>query len=295
MSSIDEFLLSLRLEGKSPQTIALYGYYLRKSERWAKDNDVSWDNLDSHVLRRWASLLWECGWQPSTIRLAMAAARRFLGWAAGEGLCEPGLAKVLKLPRVPLSPQRTLSRDEIEKLGASCDTSQPWGRRDLAILFLLLDTGMRAAELCGLKLAYLDLERRSAVILIKGRQWSYCVFGEYVQSCLTSWLKDREGIVKPGIETVFISIGGLTPGQPLTTRGLRSIFERLGKKSGVIASPHACRRSFATFALEYGASDRMVQAMGRWSSMKEVERYSQALQVERGREYLPVDRLMEVG
>ena len=78
-SCAEEFLLSLRLEGKSPKTIALYSHMLRIAEGWAKVNDVSWDNLDPHVLRLWAASLIVAGFQsPRSHRLA-AQRRRTCG------------------------------------------------------------------------------------------------------------------------------------------------------------------------------------------------------------------------
>lgn len=94
---------------------------------------------------------------------------------------------------------------------------------------------------------------------------------------LKEWLKVRTGM-NTSHDFLFVGIGGLTPGQPLTPRGLRIILKNLGKKAGIEqVHPHAFRRSFATLRIKQGQSTRSVQRLGRWKNLATFERYTQAL------------------
>ena len=82
-----------------------------------------------------------------------------------------------------------------------------------------------------------------------------------------------------GESTVFVSLGGNTPGCPLTTRGLRMNLKRLGERAGLRGvTTHAFRRGFACIATLAGAPTRTVQLAGRWSDIRMVERYTQDLE-----------------
>jgi integrase len=111
---------------------------------------------------------------------------------------------------------------------------------------------------------------------VKGGREAFGYFGASTGRRLRSWLEVRVAAV--GVGTVFVSVGGNTPGRPLTTRGLRSALRRLGDRAGVAdVSAHAFRRSFACIMTEAGAPGRVVQLAGRWSNLQMVERYTQAM------------------
>ena len=81
----------------------------------------------------------------------------------------------------------------------------------------------------------------------------------------------------------------------MTRFGLNVTFRNLGKSSGIgPLSPHDFRRTFATLSLQGGAPTRLVQLAGRWNSVKEVERYSQALSAQDFEPYSPMNKVMGV-
>ncbi len=171
----------------------------------------------------------------------------------------------------------------------ACDLETVAGRREQAIISLLVDSGLRAAELCRLRVADVALEAGVLTVIGKGGDEELVPFGDTTVRRLQAWLDVRSAA--EGVETVFVSLGGLTPGQPLTTSGLRNILRRLGKKAGLDGvSPHAFRRAFACISTEAGAPSRVVQKIGRWSDIRMVERYTKALQTRRlYKQYSPAD------
>src|SRR3989304_5702879 len=129
-------------------------------------------------------------WGPSTKHVAVTSLRAFFAWAVGRASSP---AHLVALPRRPIRPQRTLSADQAEKLLGSLDTSRRKGIRDLALIALLLDTGLRSSEICRLELIHVELERRTFQALTKGNRWERGVFSEYTRSVAERRLAARPG------------------------------------------------------------------------------------------------------
>ncbi len=291
--TLHEYLDALRQEGKSSRTIAIYQWHLEKMLQWLDERGCSLDTIERAVIRAWGAGLWD-RWQAATVRTAVCAARSFFAWLKENGKINHDLGTALKVPTIPKKVQRTLTDEEVLTLMKACDTSTPKGCRDLAIICMLTDPGLRAAELCSLRLADLNLEQKEIIIIAKGGNQEIGYFGEYAANCLEAWLVVRQQLAVQGVQAVFVSIGGITPGMPLTARGLRTALKRLGESVGIKGvCPHAFRRSMTTLATELGAPSRVVQEMGRWKNSGEIERYSRALQVKKiVRMYLPIDHLV---
>jgi len=167
------------------------------------------------------------------------------------------------------------------------DVSNPKGARDLAMAALMLDTGLRASEVCRLQAADVDLDRRVLQVIVKGGQWGMGVFSDQTGEYISAWLKERRPACCVG--ALFVNT---YHGSRLTREGLQCIVKAWGRAVGIRLSPHDFRRSYATIASVFGAPSRLVQLGGRWSSIEMVEHYTRALQAEAIRPFLPVARLI---
>jgi integrase len=276
---IERFLL----EGAySVNTIAFYRYVLVRI-----GNDMGeLQEVNPGDVRDWLA---DQDWSEVTQYSANCAIRSFARWAYGS---QHGLAG-MKVQRAESGPQRTLSFDQVRRMLESFDTFKSKGRRDLAMACLMLDSGIRAAEVCRLNLQNLDMIDRSFSVLIKGGKWDRGVFSAYTGVCLSTWLGDREKLVCQGVKEVFVSIGGNTPGHALNRHGLRAVVRNWGKQAGFgQLSPHDFRRTFATLATRLGAPSRLVQVAGRWSSIEMVERYTRVLDARDIDPWLPITQVM---
>ena len=105
----------------------------------------------------------------------------------------------------------------------------------------------------------------------------------------------RVRFARPESQTCFVSVGGLTPGAPLTRAGLKCNFMAIGRRAGLQAfTPHDLRRTFATIAIRNGAPTRVVQAAGRWADLMMVERYTADIAAEDFDRYSPVEAVLRV-
>lgn len=228
-------------------------------------------------------------WGESMRWLAYIAIRNYLRWCCGES--HPALRYKFRR-RETNKPQRTLSREQVRRLISSIDATTDIGKRNIALVFLMLDTGLRASEVCRLEIQYLDIEGRHLAVRAKGGRWREGVFSERTSRALQDWLAVRPA--RKGVKAVFVSLGGRMPGTALTPSGLKVILRKMGQKAGIgLISPHDFRRTFATMAIRAGAPSRLVQVAGGWRRLEMVERYSRALAVEDFQRYFPSEQLEE--
>ncbi len=306
---IKEFGLYLSAAKRRPNTITQYKKQLNGFAAYMSSIGIEEpDGITREAFRHWAAEMSK-RWKESTLRQAIIMVNNFLRFVANEGVPMEHLEGAVLLPKVHDEPQRTLSAQEIGRLLKFVESLQesPLKCRNLAMLSLMVDAGLRAFEVCGLRVEDLNLDSRVLRIEGKGGNWGRAFFGLRTSKELKTWLGVRAKWLrergKEDPETVFISIRGKKSGSPLTADGLREIVRKLGKDAGIPdISPHAFRRSFATFTVLYqGVPTRVVQIMGRWNSLLMVERYTKALDdpgavdPRNFARYAPLDRILESG
>jgi site-specific recombinase XerD len=266
-----------------------YRRYLEQFYWYCVDNKIDPDTADAITVQEWFDTRTE--WSNAALRHAATALRGFYTWKYGA--THP--MTQLRVKHVEPPPQRTLDEEEVMKILASLDPTSHSGVRNLAIITLMIDTGLRASEVCNIELSRLDIKKNRIMVRVKGGRWGEAVYFDYTRHCIANWLAIRPFIAQPLCEYLFVSIGGKEPGTKMTRWGLRSTLERICRRAGVEGvSPHVMRRTFATLATEYGAPTRLVQVAGRWKDIRMVETYTRVLQPEKIKPYSVVNRLMGI-
>jgi site-specific recombinase XerD len=220
----------------------------------------------------------------------VAALRSFFGWARPAD----NPAKALPYPRVKRRKQRHPGPAEVLQVMAACDAS-PRGVRDLALLALLYDTGLRNQEACRLQLVDVDLAGLRLKVRVKGGHEHDRVFVEQTAACLASWLAVRATVARPECATFFCSVyRNRDAGRPLTPGGLRSIFRYIGRRAGLATkfSPHDMRRALARSMHEQNASPEIGMAAGGWASQEVYRGYIGDVQGDTVRRFSPMRYLM---
>jgi site-specific recombinase XerD len=284
VKEFDQFIAIAKL---AATTKLLYSHYLDLWGVWVGHRKISLKKARPLDLAGFVES--NPAWSDSTRYSACCAVRSF--YLRTYGRKHPILE--FNIQRADPGPQPTPDIEKLNRLLISLDTSTPCGKRHLAMITLMLDTGLRATEVCRLDLEHLDMERGLLWVMAKGKKWKPARFFSYASSCMTSWLAVRPLFAKPNITNVFVVTMEPNAGQAMDRHTLRVLFYRLGDKAGIGRfSPHQLRRAFATLAIDNGASSRLVQEAGGWHDLQMLERYTQALSLERMREFSPVDRLM---
>lgn len=279
-----------RMSGEwSRSTRHNYLFALVEFSGWVEAEGLDFRQIEGDQIMVWLGS--RTTWGASMRHNALCALKAFYSFAVGEAN-SPAAGLRVKRPRP--KPLRTLTPDEVAHVLQSIDTGPDLGVRDLSIITLMLDTGLRSSELCRLAVENVDLERRELSVVIKGGDWSRRIFGAYAGECLRSWLAVRSRHAMPDANQVYVSIGGTIPGRGLSRGGLRVIMASIARRAGVKRfSPHALRRTFATIAIQSGAPTRLVQIAGGWKDLEMVERYTQYLNP-KDFHWFPTDHVMGI-
>lgn len=274
------FMSNLFQNGTAVSTIVSYGWQLHKLGIWLTERGISDPaQVSPTIILEWGEFL-RLKYAAQTHKQAVVAARSFFRFLADIHVCPNNVAedvrKFLATPKTKVTLQRTLTQSEVDALFSVCQSDQH-DIRNLAIMALLLDTGLRASELCAISLQDIDYKNRRIQVVGKGGNQEFVYYSRKCQEVLEKWLDIRRSMSAP-CDKLFVSLGGISRGEPLTPRGLRIIMKRLGEHAGVKGvHPHAFRRTFATLRIKKGQSTRGVQRLGRWRNLATFERYTHAL------------------
>jgi integrase/recombinase XerC len=266
--SVDGFLRSLT--AASPATVTAYRSDVDSFVDWAERASCSSpDQVDRRLLRRYLAYLATRRYARRTIARKASALRRYFGWLARTGAITVDPTLGLSAPggggRLP----RVLTGEELDHLldepPATVAGDTPGRRaRDDAVLELLYGSGLRVAELCGLRLSDLDLERGTAVVWGKGSKQRQVPITPQSIDALRRWLHERA----PGDDDlVFRNLRE----RPLGPRDVRRIVDR---RSVSPTHPHALRHTFATHLLDGGADLRVVQELLGHTDLATTQHYT---------------------
>ncbi len=206
--------------------------------------------------------------------------RCFFNWLLTAGYLEASPFRHLRNVRLPQKIVRPYAPGDVERLLDACGAT-PVGLRDRAILFTLLDSGLRVSELAQLTTADLDMERlRLRVLHAKGNKQRVAPFSARCAAELRAYL-DASG---PTAGPLFVASdhhAGLRAPVPLKPNGVKQLLPRLARKTGVTkVHAHRFRHTFATWAIEHGARELDVQLLLGHSSPDMVRRYASSYNAE---------------
>ena len=271
---IDSYLLRCELEGKSPATLRAYRGTMGRFLRALTEDDAPSDPRQirpDHVmeyLRRFTHLSHE------TRHRYFREARCFFNWLVAAGYCETTPFRGIRNVRLPRKVVEPFTPTDILALLSQCDATGPVGKRDLAILYLLLDTGMRCGEVVGLDLADCNLEsRRIRIRVAKGNKQRVVPFADRCHEALTIYIRARG--TDPGPLLLLGRYGRLHAGVGLRPNGVKQLLRRLGRSAGVPkVHAHRFRHTFATWAIQQDARELDVQHLLGHASPDMVRRYT---------------------
>lgn len=219
--------------------------------------------------------------------------RAFFNWLVEEELLPSSPMKKVPAPVCRTEIKQPLPDELIPALVRAAQRSDN-PRRNEAIVLVLLDTGMRATELCSLKMKDLDLAARSFRVLGKGNKYRSGYLGRDATRSLATYLRTQE---REPDDTVFVSSGGQLLGQPLKASGLYQTLKRLAMSVGMdhhLCGPHALRRTFAINMLRNGANVFTVQNLLGHTDIEMTRRYCAIAEADvekQHRTFSPIDRL----
>lgn len=199
---------------------------------------------------------------------------------------------------------RVFTKDELELLDAACNRA-PDGRsitpderktlaaRDRAILWLLLSTGIRLSELCGLHFNDIDWDKSMILVKGKGAKERRVPMGSVARQHLNTYIVYWRGTPSDSSEAVFLSVFG----QPLSQATVKQMFARLKRIAGITdkrVSAHTCRHWFAVNSIKNGMPSTVLQGLLGHEHLEMINTYVRLAEQDNRdlyAKYSPVDSL----
>jgi len=259
---IDAFIRYLAVEkGLSDAYQSSVRQTLDALDAWLRKRNTTLHDTGTEELAAFLGRRKNDGLGASSLRITTVHLKVFFRWLATGQRLPMDPAEPLLSPRADSTLPETLHATGIVKLLESIDVAEPLGRRDLAILEMFYSSGLRLAELCGLRLETLDLEEGFARVTGKGNKTRVTRIGMKARECLSDYLANERPklVTRRTSSHVFISVRG----GPLSPDRVRQIVKTRAARAGIEQNiyPHLLRHSFATHLLEGGADLRVIQEL----------------------------------
>ena len=274
---IEKFLNYLRYErNRSELTAESYEQSLRDFESYFKNRDsqLSWESIDSDIIRDWMESLMDKGDMASSVNQHLSAVRSFFRFALSYGLVGHDPSHVVKGPKKQKPLPQFVRENEIDKL---IDTPEYWGSeyddiRARTIIILFYNTGMRLAELVGLNSSDVNFGSHQLKVTGKRNKQRIIPFGNEVEETLRDYIALRNQVVGGPTEALFTQEDG---GRITRSRVERLVKEHLSQVTTLKKrSPHVLRHSFATAMLNNGAGLESVRKLLGHESVATTEIYT---------------------
>jgi len=258
---IHDFLLHLAAErGLAENSLDAYRRDLESLHDHLTDRGKSILSATAADFRDYLQTQTRRGKSTRTVARRLAAIRSLLHYLSATGRDSLPILRQLERPKPEQSLPKILSRAQVNQLISAPSPASPLFSRDVAILELLYASGLRASELCQLKIRDLNLQVGVVRVLGKGAKERLVPVGKAALEAITRYLAEsRPKFAKTADEHLFLS----RTGKPMDRISLWMLVEKHGRASGLLRkiSPHTLRHCFATHLIGGGADLRVVQEL----------------------------------
>ena len=260
--SIQMFFISKKVEGLSDKSLTYYGYVLRKFFEIIKINleDISTNDVRYYLAKRQMD-------NPDISKVTLNNERRVLrsyfSWCQAEDYISKNPMVAIKQIKTPKLVKKAFTEMEMEKMREACES-----HRERAIIEVLYSTGVRCAELSGIKLS--DINGDEILVLGKGNKERIVYLNARALVAVQKLIEDRDY----ESEYLFCSERGH---RQLKNSSIQSIVKSIGKRAGVTnVHPHRFRRTAATHALNRGMPIEQVSRMLGHASIETTTIYARS-------------------
>lgn len=144
-----------------------------------------------------------------------------------------------------------------------------WIKRDMAIVLVLLNTGMRCSALTSLNVESIDFDERNVRVIDKGSKIRDYYLTEYTINAIKEWLETRNDRVSQGEHALFIN----KKGNRISSGGVYEIVNKYADFDDKRITPHKLRATFGTRMFEKTGDLYFVQQCMGHSNPKTTELY----------------------
>jgi integrase/recombinase XerC len=273
---IESFLQYLQYEKNySAHTVESYKNDLYQFKEFVcGDSIFDPQMIDAVWVRRWIVSLMNKNYSPLSVNRKLSSLKSFFRYLCKNKYLETSPVKNIRGPKVKKPLPHFVKDQEMEKLFAVWDDANAFeGERDKAILDVFYTTGIRCAELAGLKNEDVDFQSKMIKVTGKRNKQRLIPFSDTLRNVLQSYVDvKREAIESPADNAFFVRKNGSALSNSIiygiVNKRLSEI-PNLSKKS-----PHVLRHTFATSMLNNGADLNAVKELLGHASLSSTEVYT---------------------
>lgn len=260
-----EFLSHLRNERNySEKTCESYKRDIERFLKFLDSEGVEVEDVDVVVIRNFLSHELGRGVSKRSCKRFLSSVKHFYKFMLLRGYVKENSFVFISAPKTDKKLPRVLYKEQINSLfSENKKRTDELAYRDQAILSVLYYSGIRASELCSIKMQDISLKQRIIRIIGKGNKERIVPISEECRDDVDKYLKFSRGnfLAKTKMQPAELFL--TKNGDRLTVRTLERILDNIELKCGTFVHlhPHILRHSFATHLLEKGADLRIIQEL----------------------------------
>lgn len=264
-----------------PKTIQTYARALKQFLKWLNDNEITQPRFEDIKAFKENIVATH---KPATVQAYIFTVRRFFEWTEAEGLY-PNIAGKIKGAKISREPKKDYFTSEqaraiLEKI--SLDNLR--GKRDFAIIALMLTGGLRDIEVSRANVEDLRAVGNNTVLFVQGKgrdeKAEFVIIPAQTERAIREYLSFRgeAGASEP----LFASTSNNNKGQRMTTRSISGIAKDAMRRAGYDSdrlTAHSLRHTAVTLALiANGGNIQEAQQFARHSNISTTQIYAHNLE-----------------
>ena len=255
------FLISKKLQGLSERSLKIYR---REIEKMLYAINKEYSLINSNDIKYYLACMQLKGTCSS---VTIDNTRRFLStffqYLEDEEYINKNPLKKIKKIKQKGTVKKSFSYEEIERLKLNCKS-----KFEIAIVEVLLSTGVRANELVNMKIEDMKIETNEIKVLGKGNKERIVYLNSSSKIRLLDYLNSKK------IKSKYLFSKSYAPEEGMSGDYIRNTIKSLGKRAGIEdVHPHRFRRTCATIAYKRGMAMEEISKMLGHSSLSTTQIY----------------------
>ena len=264
----------------SPKTIDTYSKAIKQFFIYLQDNGISQPQREDIVAYR--EYLKE-DHKPTTVQSYLAAVKLFFKWTEQEGFYQ-NIADRVKGAKIDTEHKKDyLTTKQVNKLLGAIDRSTLKGKRDYAMLSVMVTTGLRTISIINANIEDIRTAGDATALFYKGKgheeKATYVKLAEPVEDAIRDYLTARG--TTDGTEPLFSSVANRNSGGRMTTRSISRVAKESLIDVDLISdrlTAHSFRHTAATLNLLSGGTVEETQQLLDHANINTTLIYSHALE-----------------